>query len=215
VVTFVHDDPQHIVGVARAPLERYGFAVLQPNEQSRAEIGRQSSQALRAATLAVEWIDLFRATLVRSLQTGNASLGGLATQLLVSPRTLQRQLAAHHTSLRSEINLARRELATKLLQAGASNSVITLRLGYSDARALRRALRRWRAADDSANGARGTRLRLSTGPGAGVQREAGGRQRALLMGRASPPGCRLDGAVLRRAVLSRAGDSPDRHRRRP
>jgi AraC-like DNA-binding protein len=158
-VTAVNDDPQHIVSAARALLERYGFAVVQPNEKSHAEIVRESSEPLNAATPVVEWIDLFRATLVRSLQTGNASLGGLARQLLVSPRTLQRLLAAEGTSLRWEINLARRELATKLLQAGASNSVITLRLGYSDARALRRALRRWRAADDSANRIRGKRLR--------------------------------------------------------
>jgi len=150
-VTAVNDEPHHIVSAARALLERHGYAVLQPNEKSPVEIVRQSAEPLNAAAPAVEWIDLFRAMLVRGLRTGNASLGGLARQLLVSPRTLQRQLAAHGTSLRAEINLARRQLATRLLQAGASNSMITLRLGYSDTRALRRALRRWRVPDGSPN----------------------------------------------------------------
>jgi AraC-like DNA-binding protein len=93
---------------------------------------------------AVDWISLFRATLVRSLHTGDATLGELAKRHAMSPRTLQRRLAAHDTSLRAEVNRARRDLAASLSESGATNSLIALRLGYSDTRALRRALRRWR-----------------------------------------------------------------------
>jgi AraC-like DNA-binding protein len=136
------DDTEHIVSAARALLEQHGFAVRRSDaERARAHAAAASD----AAASEVEWISLFRATLLGTLDTGHATLGELARRHAVSPRTLQRQLAAHDTTLRAELNRARRELAMSLSENGAKHSLIALRLGYSDTRALRRALRRWKA----------------------------------------------------------------------
>lgn len=61
----------------------------------------------------------------------------------MSRRTVQRRLAEERTSWRAELDAARRAEAARLKREGASNKVIAARLGYSDTRALRRAVRRW------------------------------------------------------------------------
>jgi AraC-like DNA-binding protein len=141
----VYHEPEHIVSAARALLEQHGFAVVRTDAGRAPDLGPEAELAAQADASSVDWLNLFRATLRRSLQTRGATLPELARRLAVSPRTLQRQLAAHDTCLRTEINRTRRELAAALSQDGASNSLIALRLGYSDTRALRRALRRWTA----------------------------------------------------------------------
>jgi AraC-like DNA-binding protein len=140
---------EHIVSAARALLEQHGFAVVHSDAEAAPAARAQTDAATDAGAVAADWITLFRATLLASLQTGDATLSELAHRLAVSPRTLQRQLAAHGTSLRAEINTARRDLANRLSQNGATNSLIALRLGYSDTRALRRAVRRWRTASST------------------------------------------------------------------
>jgi AraC-like DNA-binding protein len=90
-----------------------------------------------------DWIGAFRATVSQRLGEWTASLRDVAQQFAMSPRTLQRRLAKEGTGWRTEIDAARRDLAARLARAGASNEVIATRLGYSDVRALRRALRRW------------------------------------------------------------------------
>lgn len=142
----IDHNSEHIVSAARALLEQHGFAIVRSDTERTPRFAQETDPVIDEGASSVDWINLFRATLRGSLQTGDATLGELARRLAVSPRTLQRQLAAHDTSLRAEINQARRDLATRLSQNGANNSVIALRLGYSDTRALRRALRRWRAA---------------------------------------------------------------------
>jgi len=137
---------EHIVSAARALLEQHGFAVVRSGTERAGVVGAETDPAADPRGSAVDWIDLFRATLRAGLQTGSVTLAELASEFAVSPRTLQRQLAAHDTSLRAEINRARRDLAIRLSQHGANNSLIAHRLGYSDTRALRRAVHRWRAA---------------------------------------------------------------------
>jgi AraC-like DNA-binding protein len=66
-----------------------------------------------------------------------------ARRLHVSPRTLQRLLEREGTSWRSEVDTARREQAARLRRTGVTRSQAASRLGYSDARSLRRAARRW------------------------------------------------------------------------
>ena len=70
-------------------------------------------------------------------------LGAAARRLAVSPRTLQRLLEREGTSWRAEVDAARHAQAVKLLAGGVSQAGAAARLGYSDARALRRAIRRW------------------------------------------------------------------------
>jgi transcriptional regulator GlxA family with amidase domain len=72
----------------------------------------------------------------------------VARRLAVSPRTLQRQLAAHGTTWRAELERARQALARHYSQAGPPGMArLARQLGYCDPRSVRRALRRW---DDNA-----------------------------------------------------------------
>lgn len=89
------------------------------------------------------WIDRFRQVLGECLDDQAMLLSAAARRLHVSPRALQRLLEREGTSWRSEADAARREQAARLQRTGAARSQVASRLGYSDARALRRAARRW------------------------------------------------------------------------
>lgn len=89
------------------------------------------------------WIEGFRAVLAGLLDDQDILLSAAARRLAVSPRTLQRLLEREGTNWRAEVDAARREQAARLLAEGVSKTGTAARLGYSDARALRRAIRRW------------------------------------------------------------------------
>jgi AraC-like DNA-binding protein len=89
------------------------------------------------------WTAAVREILFAHLDRPALSLPVAARRLAVSARTLQRRLADEGTTWRAEIDAARRERAASLLQQGTTSDVTAARLGYSESRALRRALRRW------------------------------------------------------------------------
>jgi AraC-like DNA-binding protein len=73
------------------------------------------------------------------------SLPTVADRLAVSPRSLQRHLEEEGTSWREVVDGIRRDRAAVLLARGLSRTAVAARLGFSDARSLRGALRRWGA----------------------------------------------------------------------
>lgn len=86
----------------------------------------------------------FRVALAAAVAAGDASLATVARRLAVSPRTLQRQLAEHGTTWRTEYDRVRYEQAKTLLAEGhLTTSAIADRLGFTDDRALRKAVHRW------------------------------------------------------------------------
>jgi AraC-like DNA-binding protein len=89
------------------------------------------------------WLDEFRALLVSRLPEPTATLPSMARAFAMSSRTLQRRLSEANTSWHAELDRARHQTAVRLLQDGASRKEIAARLGYSDARSLRRTLQRW------------------------------------------------------------------------
>jgi AraC-like DNA-binding protein len=91
-----------------------------------------------------QWLADLRRVLPARLADRTASLSEVSSALAISPRTLQRRLAAAGTSWRAEVDSARRELAGELARAGEARKAVARRLGYSDTRGLRRALRRWK-----------------------------------------------------------------------
>jgi len=92
----------------------------------------------------VTWHGHFQRQLARSIEAGSPSLASVAKQMVVSPRTLQRQLAEHGTTWRAELDAARRRRAVAARQSGTvSSSALARQLAYSDPQSLRRALRRW------------------------------------------------------------------------
>lgn len=101
-----------------------------------------------AATLpgrpATTWLERFRHLLDEALRGGRPALGAIAVRLAVSPSTLQRRLAEHGTSFRAELEAARQRQVVDAQRAGVRGTArLADRLGYADARSVRRALRRW------------------------------------------------------------------------
>ncbi|MGX1771263.1 AraC family transcriptional regulator ligand-binding domain-containing protein [Nocardia brasiliensis] len=89
-------------------------------------------------------LEAFRVALGAALSAGDAALTTVARRLAVSPRTLQRQLAEHGTSWRAEYDRVRYEQAKALLAEGnLTTAAIADRLGFTDDRALRKAVHRW------------------------------------------------------------------------
>jgi AraC-like DNA-binding protein len=104
---------------------------------------RLEEYELATAVDARDPTDAVREILSANLDAEEISLQSVARELAMSRRTLQRRLAEQRTNWRTELDMARRNEVTRLKRQGASNKVIAARLGYSDTRALRRAVRRW------------------------------------------------------------------------
>ncbi|WP_052397152.1 AraC family transcriptional regulator ligand-binding domain-containing protein [Streptomyces sp. NRRL F-5123] len=117
--------------------------------------------------------DLRRAILTQ-FADGRPSLAEAARQLAVSPRTLQRRLAESDTTWRAELDAVREEFSVGLRRAGNwSAQQAAARLGYAEARSLRRARSRWDAREErTAEGGDGAR----TAEGTGGPTTAGGTQ---------------------------------------
>lgn len=78
----------------------------------------------------------------------------LAYMLNTSERTLRRKLDEQHTTYQRLLDKVRREQALMLLQnEGAPLSFVTAALGFSDVRALRRAMKRWTGSAPAASSA--------------------------------------------------------------
>ncbi|MFD0901891.1 AraC family transcriptional regulator [Actinomadura sediminis] len=105
-----------------------------------------AAMTLGAARPVGDWYDLFRLALHSCFEQDSLSLETVAQHMTVSPRTLQRRLAERGSTWRGEVETARQEKALTLLQDGRlPMSSIARRVGYSDVRALRRAVRRWQS----------------------------------------------------------------------
>lgn len=85
------------------------------------------------------------ADLARSLlPTGQCSIGAIAAEMALPPRTLQRRLTAESTSCQDVIDRERRRMATRYLADPAmSLSHVANLVGYTEQSALNRSCRRW------------------------------------------------------------------------
>jgi AraC-like DNA-binding protein len=104
---------------------------------------RRADALIASPGIPARWIDRFRQILAADLAAPDLSLPAVARRLGMSPRTLQRRLEEQGTSWRDEADALRREQASRLAGHGLSQADVAACLGYSDARALRRAARRW------------------------------------------------------------------------
>jgi AraC-like DNA-binding protein len=85
-----------------------------------------------------------RAALLVSLPAGDSSINAVAGQLIVSPRTLQRQLQAEGTSYQAVLTDTREKLARRYLaDPSLTASQIAYLLAYDDANSFYRAFRQW------------------------------------------------------------------------
>ncbi|MGP4023109.1 AraC family transcriptional regulator ligand-binding domain-containing protein [Actinomadura sp. 3N407] len=105
-----------------------------------------AAMKMGAARPVGDWYDLFRLALHARFEQDSLSLETVAQQMTISARTLQRRLAERGSTWRGEVETARQEKALALLQDGRlPMTSIAGRVGYSDVRALRRAVRRWQS----------------------------------------------------------------------
>ena len=129
-ITFLADD-------VRTPLP--GF------RPGLSEVLRQHADMTLAATKPVlEWRDKLRAAILAGICADTPTVESTARRLALSPRTLQRRLLESGTTFRQELEAAREDRAMRLFQdPDLSLKSIATRVGYSDVRALNRAVHRW------------------------------------------------------------------------
>lgn len=105
---------------------------------------RHAEQTLAASKPLLRWHDQFLVALRIAFEEDALSLERVAQRLAMSPRTLQRRLGEHGTSWREEVEALRQQHALSLLRdTELPMRSIAARVGYSDVRALRRAVQRW------------------------------------------------------------------------
>ncbi|MFE2126639.1 AraC family transcriptional regulator ligand-binding domain-containing protein [Streptomyces amritsarensis] len=119
-------------------------------------LAQQARLTLAAAQPVMLWQDSFRMVLAGAFREDAVNLEHVAGRLAMSPRTLQRRLRELGTTWREEVESVRQERTMELLRStDLPLQAIAARVGYSDLRALRRAVRRWdgRAPRDIRNAA--------------------------------------------------------------
>jgi AraC-like DNA-binding protein len=104
------------------------------------ELRRRLSE-LEAGTTAAERV---RASLLELLPAGNGSMEGVARDLAMSTRTLQRRLKGEGTTFQAILDSTRESLARHYLsESELSAGEISFLLGYEDPRSFYRAFRAW------------------------------------------------------------------------
>lgn len=89
-------------------------------------------------------VERVRAVLIESLPTGDSSIQGVARELTISTRTLQRILRSENTNFQEVLHQTRSSLARHYLDEGVlSTSEIAFLLGYEDPRSFYRAFSSW------------------------------------------------------------------------
>ena len=132
-------------GSSTMTFARADLGLMMPGADPRlaAVLRRHAESVIAGPGITPQWIDRFRQVLATCLAAQDLTLGVVARRLGMSPRTVQRRLERNSTSWRAEADAMRSEQARWLRAEGLSGAAIAARLGYSDARALRRAVRRW------------------------------------------------------------------------
>jgi len=104
----------------------------------------QAETLLQQVAAVSEPLGVWRHALVGLIRSGKTSLADLAHSLQMSPRSLQRRLAAHSQSFQSLLGQTRQQLAEAYLRdANVELAEVALLLGYSEQSAFTRAFRQW------------------------------------------------------------------------
>jgi AraC-like DNA-binding protein len=111
----------------------------------------ESAAAARLEQLpAPSLVDEVRGAIGDELRDGEVDIERIARRVGVPPRSLQRRLRDEGTSYRELVDTIRHKRAIDLMQRGLSIGDIAEHLGFSEARAFRRAFRRWTGLQPSA-----------------------------------------------------------------
>jgi AraC-like DNA-binding protein len=108
-----------------------------------AVLREHAASVIAAHAVRPTWTARLRQDVAAHLADDGPSLPAAARRLAVSPRSLQLRLGEEGTTWREVVDGVRRDRAAVLLGQGMSRTAAAARLGFSDTRALRGALRRW------------------------------------------------------------------------
>jgi AraC-like DNA-binding protein len=107
-------------------------------------LDRHAQELLKRLPSAGTFAERVRGLLAAELRGGNPELEQVAAKLRISARTLRRRLKDEGTGLTALLDELRRELALRYLEEHAMTlDAIAFELGFGDARAFRRAFKRW------------------------------------------------------------------------
>lgn len=104
----------------------------------------QCDELLEARPAARDIVSLLKGDLLAHLESGDTSIGEVATRLGLSERSLQRRLAELGTGYQEQLEALCRDVSLRLLQQSTLPlSEVARRLGYSSQSAFSRASIRW------------------------------------------------------------------------
>lgn len=124
------------------------------NEVFRTALEHEAQALAAAFPRRRSWSERARGALEDELPR-EPTLESAAARLRVSPRTLQRRLAAEGTSVGDLLGALRRELAARYLREGREIAEVAHRLGYASPASFHRAFRAWYGTTPAAYRARG------------------------------------------------------------
>lgn len=126
------------------PHDWLGVPLIHPDVTMRAAMLRLADQQLLELPRGADLVPRARNFIARRLSEGTVELAWVASQLAVSPRTLQRALQDEGHSFSGLVDEVRRELAERYL-TDANLRVVDLAflLGFSEQSAFQRAFKRW------------------------------------------------------------------------
>ena len=93
------------------------------------------------------FIDVVRDRIKVLLPRGRSNIEAVADALHMTPRTLQRRLQDDGTTFRALVEASRKSIMLGCFERNATTDEIMRHAGYTNARAFRRALRRWNMPD--------------------------------------------------------------------
>jgi len=133
------DQPQNAVIFDRGALE-LPLTTAEPGLAMYLELAAQTRlDQMPAPSL----IDEVKTAIADELRAGDVDIERVASRVGATPRSLQRRLRGEGTSYRELVDAVRHLRAMELLRRGLTFDDIAARLGFSEARAFRRAFRRW------------------------------------------------------------------------
>lgn len=121
-----------------------GLPVVKADETLAGYLSKYADAVLASLVRGETMRHTVRAAIWAALADGAPSLERVAVALRISPRTLQRRLAAEGTSLQREVEEIRKTMALALLRERSySIRDVAFLLGYSEPSAFFRSFRRW------------------------------------------------------------------------
>lgn len=128
----------------KLPITLLAIPVKQPDKILLDLLSKQADQALAALPQDGDWTQKVRQEIVRLCHEDTPTLAKIASNLFVTPRTLQRHLAHEGLRFQPLLDETRLRLAEQYLHEGRLQLTdIAELLGYSDQSALTRAFKRW------------------------------------------------------------------------